>query len=174
MRRDVDVLSAAERERLLVEVNDTAEPTLEGGLLAAVSRRVQESPQALAVLTEDDSLTYQELDIRSNRLAHWLVERGVRAESLVAVCLPRTVNLMVALLAVLKAGGAYVPLDPEHPRSRLDHILAQAKPVLVLDDDTLAGADCSGCPDLPPAVVAHPANTQYVIYTSGSTARRRA
>ncbi|MBX7266434.1 amino acid adenylation domain-containing protein [Micromonospora sp. Llam7] len=166
---DVDVLSAQERERLLVAVNDTAEPTLEGGLLAAVSRRVRESPQALAVLTEDGSLTYQELDIRSNRLAHWLVERGVRAESLVAVCLPRTVNLMVALLAVLKAGGAYVPVDPEHPRSRVDEILAQAKPMLVLDEETLSGADCSGRPDLPPAVVVHPANTQYVIYTSGST-----
>ncbi|NLU79281.1 amino acid adenylation domain-containing protein [Micromonospora sp. HNM0581] len=166
---DVDVLDAPERDRLLVRVNDTAEPTLEGGLLAAVRRRVQETPQAPAVLTENASLTYHELDVRSNQLAHWLVERGVRAESVVAVCLPRTANLVVALLAVVKAGGAYVPLDPEHPRSRIDHILAQARPVLVLDHEALSGLDCSGYPDHPPTVVVHPGNTQYVIYTSGST-----
>ncbi|HEU5472377.1 MAG TPA: amino acid adenylation domain-containing protein [Actinophytocola sp.] len=166
---DVDVLIAGERERLLDEVNDTAEPTLEPGLLAAVHRQVRASPAALAVIGEEESLTYQELDKRSNRLAHWLVDRGVRAESLVAVCLPRTVDLIVALLAVQKSGGAYVPIDPDHPRSRIDHILEQADPVLVLDADALAGADCSGYPDVAPEVVVRPENTQYVIYTSGST-----
>ncbi|MGW1993897.1 non-ribosomal peptide synthetase [Embleya sp. NPDC001921] len=166
---DVDVLAAGERERLLVEVNDTAEPTLESGLVEAVRRQVEATPAALAVITEEESLTYRELDARSNRLAHWLVERGVRAESLVAVCLPRTVNLMVALLAVLKAGGAYVPVDPDHPRSRIDDVLEQADPLLVLDADALAGADCSGYPDSAPEVIVRPENTQYVIYTSGST-----
>jgi nonribosomal peptide synthetase DhbF len=166
---DVDVLSARERERLLVEVNDTAEPPLEPGLVEAVRRQVQAAPEALAVIGEEESLTYRELDARSNRLAHWLVDRGVRAESLVAVCLPRTVHLMVALLAVLKAGGAYVPVDPDHPRSRIDYVLEQADPVLVLDAGTLAGADCSGYPDSAPEVVVRPENTQYVIYTSGST-----
>jgi amino acid adenylation domain-containing protein len=166
---DVDVLSAAEREQLLVDLNDTAEPTLEGGLLATVRRRVSEAPQALAIIADDESITYQELDTRSNRLAHWLVDRGVRAESLVAVCLPRDVNLIVALLAVLKAGGAYVPVDPDHPRSRIDHILEQAKPALVLNHDTLSEVDCSGYPDAAPEVAVHPENTQYVIYTSGST-----
>nr|WSW49587.1 amino acid adenylation domain-containing protein [Streptomyces sp. NBC_01001] len=166
---DIDVLIAGERERLLVEANDTAEPTLEQGLVDAVRRQAEERPQALAVIGEDESLTYRELDTRSNRLAHWLADRGVRAESLVAVCLPRTVNLMVALLAVLKAGGAYVPLDPDHPRSRIDFILEQVDPVLVLDADTLAGADCSQYPDAAPEVFVRPDNTQYVIYTSGST-----
>ncbi|MGW9209751.1 non-ribosomal peptide synthetase [Embleya sp. NPDC055664] len=166
---DIDVLVAGEREQLLVGVNDTAEPTLEQGLLAAIHRQVQATPQALAVIGEDETLTYRELDVRSNRLAHWLVERGVRAESLVAVCLPRTVNLMVALLAVLKAGGAYVPVDPDHPRSRIDDILDQADPMLVIDTDKLAGVDCTGYPDSAPDVVVRPENIQYVIYTSGST-----
>ncbi|MGW2649906.1 non-ribosomal peptide synthetase [Streptomyces sp. NPDC001393] len=166
---DVDVLLAGERERLLTEVNDTAEPTLEAGLVQAVRRQVRATPRALAVIGEEESLTYQELDTRSNRLAHWLVERGVRAETLVAVRLPRTVNLMVALLAVLKAGAAYVPIDPDHPRARIDHILQQADPALVLDAGTLAGADCSGYPDTAPQVSVRPENTQYVIYTSGST-----
>ncbi|MFE9687331.1 amino acid adenylation domain-containing protein [Streptomyces sp. NPDC006285] len=166
---DVDVLIAGERERLLSEVNDTAEPTLESGLVEAVRRQTEATPEALAVIAEEESLTYRELDTRSNRLAHWLAGRGVGAESLVAVCLPRTVNLMVTLLAVLKAGGAYVPIDPEHPRSRIDHVLGQADPVLVFDADTLAAADCAGYPDTAPEVTVRPANTQYVIYTSGST-----
>ncbi|TDU69086.1 non-ribosomal peptide synthetase [Streptomyces sp. KS 21] len=166
---DIDVLIAGEREQLLGAVNDTAEPVLEQGLMEAVRRQCAERPEALAVIGEDESLTYRELDTRSNRLAHWLADRGVRAESLVAVCLPRTVNLMVALLAVLKAGGAYVPLDPNHPRSRIDFILEQVDPVLVLDAETLAGADCSAYPDEAPEVFVRPENTQYVIYTSGST-----
>ncbi|MBQ1099160.1 amino acid adenylation domain-containing protein [Streptomyces sp. b94] len=166
---DVDVLGEQERQRLLTDVNDTAEPTLEAGLVAAVRERVLAAPDALAVIGEDETLTYQELEARSNRLAHWLADRSVGPESLVAVCLPRTVNLMVALLAVLKTGGAYVPVDPGHPRSRIDHVLAQADPALVLDAETLAGADCSAYPDTAPDVTVRPENTQYVIYTSGST-----
>ncbi|KIF05975.1 peptide synthetase [Streptomyces sp. RSD-27] len=166
---DVDVLVDGERERLLVEVNDTAEPTLEGGLVQALRRRAEAAPDALALVCEEETLTYRELDARSNRLAHWLVERGVRPESLVAVCLPRTADLPVALLAVVKAGGAYVPVDPDHPRSRTDFVLDQAKPALVLDAATLAAADYGRYPDSAPEVTVRPDNTQYVIYTSGST-----
>ncbi|KUM99159.1 non-ribosomal peptide synthetase [Streptomyces yokosukanensis] len=166
---DVDVLSAAERERLVGEVNDTVEPTLEPGLVEAVRRQVRATPDALALIGEEEVLTYQELEVRSNRLAHWLADRGVRAESPVAVCLPRSVSLVVALLAVLKAGGAYVPVDPDHPRSRIDYVLEHADPVLVLDAGVLAGADCSTYPDTAPEVVVRPQNAAYVIYTSGST-----
>ncbi|NGN63417.1 amino acid adenylation domain-containing protein [Streptomyces sp. A7024] len=164
---DVDVLSAGERQRLVVEMNDTAEPTLDDGLVAAVRRHVAATPEALAVIGEDESLSYRELDARSSRLAHWLVDRGVRAESRVAVCLPRTVHLVVALLAVLKAGGASVPIDPDDPRSRIDRILEHADPVLVLDADAPAGADCAGYPDAAPEVAVRPDNTQYVTYLPG-------
>jgi nonribosomal peptide synthetase DhbF len=166
---DVDVLSAGERKQLLVEVNDTSEPTMEPGLVEVMRRQARATPDALAVVAEEESLTYQELDTRSNRLAHWLIDRGVRPESLVAVCLPRTVDLMVALWAVLKAGGAYIPIDPDHPRSRIDYVLEHSTPVLVLDSGALAGADLSGFPDSAPEVAVRPENTQYVIYTSGST-----
>ncbi|MFE9837930.1 amino acid adenylation domain-containing protein [Streptomyces sp. NPDC005551] len=166
---DVDVLSEQERQRLLVDVNDTAEPTLEPGLVEAVRDQTRATPEALAVIAEETSLTYQELDTRSNRLAHWLVGRGVRPESLVAVCLPRSAELVVALLAVLKAGGAYVPIDPDYPRSRIDHVLDHAEPVLVLDTDALTDADRDDHPDSAPEVHVRPENTAYVIYTSGST-----
>ncbi|MFE1241498.1 condensation domain-containing protein, partial [Streptomyces tendae] len=166
---DLDVLGPQERERLLAEVNDTAEPTLDGGLVAAVARQVRATPDALAVVAEEESLTYRELDARSNRLAHWLIDRGARPESLVAVTLPRTVDLVVALLAVLKSGAAYVPVDPDHPQVRIDHILSDARPVLVLDAALLAEAASAGHVESAPAVRVAPDSIAYVIYTSGST-----
>ncbi|MFD8980644.1 amino acid adenylation domain-containing protein [Streptomyces sp. NPDC059564] len=166
---DLDVLDGPEREWLLRTANDTAEPTLEPGLVETVSRQARATPRALAVAGEDGSLTYGELEARANRLAHWLTGRGVRPESLVAVRLPRSTDLVVALLAVLKTGAAYLPIDPDHPGSRIDYILQDARPALVLDAGALAGADLSGCPDSAPAVRVSPQNTAYVIYTSGST-----
>ncbi|MFD8151473.1 amino acid adenylation domain-containing protein [Streptomyces sp. NPDC059720] len=169
---EIDVLGERERHWLLHEVNDTAEPTLEaGGLVEAVRRQAEATPEALAVTADDTSLTYAELEERANRLAHWLIDRGVRAESLVAVRLPRSTQLLVTLLAVLKTGATYVPIDPDHPRSRIDHILEDARPALVLDADTLAGADPSRHPATAPAVTVHPDNAAYVIYTSGSTGK---
>jgi nonribosomal peptide synthetase DhbF len=138
---DVEVLSAAERAWLLDEVNATVEPTLTHGLLAALDGQVQSDPAALAVIDGDNSLSYRQLDARSNRLAHWLIDREVRPESLVAVCLPRSADLVVALLAVLKAGGAYVPIDPDYPQSRIDYVLDHAQPALVLDGERQSGAD---------------------------------
>ncbi|WP_406293652.1 amino acid adenylation domain-containing protein [Embleya sp. NBC_00888] len=166
---DLDVLGEDERGWLLRTVNDTVEPTLEPGLVETVVRWAHTTPDALAVIGEENSLTYGELHARANRLAHWLIDRGVRPESSVAVRLPRSADLVVALLAVAKAGAAYIPIDPDHPRSRIDYILEDSRPALVLDADAWAGADCSGYPDSAPAVRVSPENTAYVIYTSGST-----
>ncbi len=166
---EIEVLTEQERAWLLRGVNDTAEPTLEHGLVETVRRQAQAAPDALAVIGEQESLTYAELDARAGRLAHRLIDRGVRPESLVAVCLPRSADLVVALLAVLKAGAGYVPIDPGHPRARIDHILKDSAPALVLDADALADVDDGSCPDAAPEVPARPDNTAYVIYTSGST-----
>ncbi|MFE5831534.1 amino acid adenylation domain-containing protein [Streptomyces sp. NPDC056508] len=168
---DVDVLDARERDLLLHGTNATDEPTLEAGLAETVRRRAEATPGALAVAAEDGTLTYAALEERANRLAHWLIDRGVRPESLVAVRLPRTAELVVSLLAVLKAGAAYVPIDPEHPGTRIDHILEDSRPALVLDADALAAADLARHPATPPRVAVRPENTAYVIYTSGSTGR---
>ncbi|HEY0532435.1 MAG TPA: condensation domain-containing protein, partial [Actinoplanes sp.] len=166
---DIDVLAEDEQRWLLHTANDTAEPTLEDGLVAAIRRKVRATPDALAVVAEEESLNYHQLETRSNRLAHWLIDRGVRPESLVAVSLPRTAELVVALLAVLKSGAAYIPIDPDHPHSRIDHILSDARPTLVLDPELLAVANAAGGAETAPAVRITPESLAYVIYTSGST-----
>ncbi|EHR62344.1 non-ribosomal peptide synthetase [Saccharomonospora cyanea] len=141
-------------------------------------------PDAPAVTGARDRVTYRELDQRSNRLAHHLVESGVRPGALVAVCLPRSVESVVAPLAVLKAGGAYVPLDPEYPSERLGHMLTDARPAVLV---TTSGVPLDGArvehvvrldrdsaalaarPAHAPDVAVDPADLAYVIYTSGST-----
>ncbi|WP_371618394.1 amino acid adenylation domain-containing protein [Streptomyces sp. NBC_00454] len=189
----IDVLGEAERRRVLVEWNETG-PTVEPQTLPALfERQVNLAPNALAVAAGDTELSYGELNARANRLARLLVDQGVGPESFVAVVMPRSVDLVVALLAVVKAGGAYVPVDPGYPAERMAFMIADAAPVVVLtldgmdvgdvggaavvavDDPTTAGliaarsdADVADAERREPLRVEHPA---YVIYTSGSTGR---
>ncbi|BCJ51557.1 hypothetical protein Asp14428_30320 [Actinoplanes sp. NBRC 14428] len=125
-----------------------------------------EHPDAIAVGT----LTYAGLEARANRLAHELIARGVRPESRVAVSLPRSEELIVALLAVVKAGGCYVPVDTAAPAARQRYILDDARPVCVIGEGGI-GVAAPGRPETRPAVALSPDNAAYVIYTSGSTGR---
>ncbi|MGA4844347.1 non-ribosomal peptide synthetase [Streptomyces sp. G45] len=169
--RDVDILEPGERQRLLVAVNDTAEDVPDAPVTELFERRAAATPHAVAVVCGDVTYTYGQLDMRVNQLAHHLLERGVGPESTVAVTLPRSADLVVALLAVLKAGGTYVPIDPDHPRTRVAHVLDDAEPVLNLTADTLP-ADLSAYPGTRPRTApVVTANAAYVIYTSGSTGR---
>ncbi|WP_433730545.1 non-ribosomal peptide synthase/polyketide synthase [Actinoplanes sp. CA-051413] len=145
-------------------------------LVAAQAARV---PQATAVVCGSVSLTYAELDARANRLAHVLLSRGCGPETIVAVALPRSAELVVAVLAVLRAGAAYLPIDPEQPTARTAAVLSDAEPVLVLAAPDLAGLP-AGLAVLNPSKVDDvtatlvpplPVNTAYVIYTSGSSGR---
>ena len=140
-------------------------------LLDLFAARVAEAPDRPAVRAGDTSISYAELDRRANRLAHRLVEGGAGPERLVALSLARSVEIVVAQLAVLKAGAAYLPVDPSYPAERITAMLADARPCLVLDDPAqVSGTE--GCPDDPPDIGArHPGHAAYVIYTSGSTGR---
>ena len=162
----VDVLAPAERDSLLRGVNDTAHPVPAGTLPDAFAARVAGDPDRPAVIADQETLSYRELDRRANRLAHWLVERGAGPERLVAVRLPRSAELLVAIYAVVKAGAAYVPVDPELPEDRVRQLLDSAAPLLVLDG-TLP--EVSGYPDSDPERALSPDHAAYVIYTSGST-----
>ncbi|MCG1019981.1 amino acid adenylation domain-containing protein, partial [Mycetohabitans sp. B4] len=149
--------------------------------------QVERTPEATALVYEDQTLSYAELNARANRLAHQLIELGVQPDARVAICVQRSPALVVGLLAILKAGGAYVPLDPSYPSERLAHILVDAAPSIVLADAAgraalgeAALAECtvldpdtlSALPDMNPSVAGLTAqHLAYVIYTSGSTGR---
>nr|APD72009.1 non-ribosomal peptide synthetase 1 [Streptomyces lunaelactis] len=130
----VDVLEPAERDRLLVGLNDTAAPTPGLTIPGLFERQAARTPDAVAVAGGDVSWTYRELNARANRLARVLVRREVGPETVVAAALPHTPDHVAALLAVLKAGGGYLPLDPGAPSSCLKSLIADASPVLVLYD----------------------------------------
>ncbi|GAA3441684.1 amino acid adenylation domain-containing protein [Planomonospora venezuelensis] len=161
----LDVLGGGERRTLIEEWNgdlvSEAGPTLPDLFEAQVRR----TPYAVAV----ENLTYAELNARANRLAHKLIAYGARPESVVALSLPRSADLVVALLAVVKAGAAYLPLDPSYPADRLDYMIADAGPVCVVDESWLE--DLGDWLDHDPERTLEPGNAAYVIYTSGSTGR---
>ncbi|GAB4589244.1 hypothetical protein Ntsu_70760 [Nocardia sp. IFM 10818] len=188
---DIEVLTAGERRRVLHEWPVTGADIAENTTVAArFARAAGIDPQAIAVRAGDVTLTYAELGARANRLARRLIAVGVGPESLVAVALPRSAELVVALLAVVQAGGGYLPIDPNYPADRIEYVLGDARPVCaitnaaaqlpagwfdgtVIDLDTV---DLGGYPDGPitdrdRGTPLDPAHTAYVIYTSGSTGR---
>jgi len=150
-------------------------------------RQVARDPDGVAVAFRGTNLTYRELNERANKLAHNLRSRGVKPNVLVGVCLERSPDLIVALLAVWKAGGAYVPLDPSYPRERLSFMIEDARPLLVLTESRcLPQLTTSGdqliCLDTEDAAlrkessdnlapITTPSDLAYVMYTSGSTGR---
>jgi amino acid adenylation domain-containing protein len=165
------LMTADERTAELTRWNRTVLPLDPAEDLAALfERKAAELPDCIALVAGDDTLSYGALNARANRLACWLVERGVGPDRLVAVALPRGVDLLVALLAIQKAGGAYLPLDPDQPAVRNAHILAHAAPVLVIDAPLEAfAAGFESFPDGNLGRAAHPRQLAYTLYTSGST-----
>lgn len=145
------------------------------------------APHVIALQRDDEQLTYAQLNARANRLAHWLVARGAAPEQLIGIALLRSIDAIVAVLAVLKTGAAYLPLDPDYPRQRLENMLRDAAPLLVLssreagveissartvylDDADLLASIAAQPAQAGPAVQAlHPLQIAYVLYTSGST-----
>ncbi|MFJ8221492.1 amino acid adenylation domain-containing protein [Streptomyces griseus] len=167
----LDLLTPAERRLVLGEWSDGAPAFTEGSVAERFDAWAAARPRATALVTEDQELTYAELAARTDRLAHWLREQGAGPERFVAVRLPRTVDLVVALLAVLKSGAAYLPVDPALPADRIAYLLRDAQPLLVLTEEEMARADRAGAPTAAPAPARHPDHPAYVIYTSGSTGR---
>ncbi|MCX2971882.1 MULTISPECIES: amino acid adenylation domain-containing protein, partial [Streptomyces] len=186
--RDAALLGAGERA-LLARWNDTAAPTPSTTVHALVEARAAATPERIAVVAGERALTYAELDGRAERLAGALRGLGVGPETFVGVCLERSPELVVALLAVLKAGGAYVPLDPAFPAARAADMLRQAHAEVVLtgagtagrvpagpwrtvDAAALAGAaDAAAGAAGPARPASGPDHACYVIFTSGSTGR---
>ncbi|AZM56921.1 non-ribosomal peptide synthetase [Streptomyces sp. WAC 01529] len=178
--------TAEERQRMLTDWNGTEEGRPADTLDALFAAQAARTPGAEALTCGDERLDYATLDARAGRLAHKLAELGAGPETFVALALPRSADLVVAVLAVLKTGAAYLPIDPRLPEERVRHLLADAGPValvttrqtaavhdvpLLLLDDPEVRADLARRPATGPAARALPESPAYAIYTSGSTGR---
>ncbi|MFN8517204.1 MAG: amino acid adenylation domain-containing protein [Chloroflexia bacterium] len=185
---DFPLLSAAEEAQLQqLAAGPVMRYPADLSLHQLVEAQVARTPDAVAVLFDDEQLTYAELDQRANRLARHLRDLGVGRDTPVALCIDRSPDLIVSVLAVLKAGGAYLPLDPAYPRDRLAIMLEDAQtPVLLAQRRLLellpqhnARTLCleeiwpmlGTLPEAPLSAVNHPDDLAYVLYTSGSTGR---
>ncbi|MCG6495246.1 non-ribosomal peptide synthetase [Kitasatospora sp. A2-31] len=189
----VDVLGPAERERILTEWSATGHGTRTGTLTELFEARATSTPGAIAVVCGETALSYGEVNARANRLARFLVARGAGPDRLVGLALPRSEQLVVALLAVLKAGAGYLPVDPDYPAERITYMFREARPAVVLSTAEAAASlgpalttDVPllvlGSPDVDLSGLADgdltddergggltPGNLAYVMYTSGST-----
>ena len=128
----IDLLGSEDRRKMLVEWNETAHEVPQATLPALFEEQVKKTPEAVAVVCEEQQLSYGELNIRANRLAHYLIGRGVGPEDIVGIAGPRSAEMIVGLLGILKAGAAYLPLDPDYPVERLRFMVEDARPVCIL------------------------------------------
>jgi amino acid adenylation domain-containing protein/non-ribosomal peptide synthase protein (TIGR01720 family) len=185
---ELPLLTETEKHQLLEEWNNTeVEYPRQQCIHQLFEAQVERTPDAVAVVFESEQLTYRELNQQANQLAHYLEQLGVKSEVLVGICVERSLNMVIGLLAILKAGGAYVPLDPSYPQERLAYMLEDSRPgvlitqqhlvenlptaqaqVICIDSDWQLIADentenpgCNITVD----------NLAYVIYTSGSTGK---
>ena len=184
---DLTMLSKQERNYLIHELNATKKPYPNDCCIHELfEAQARQHPEAIALVYQDSALSYGELDKRANQLAHYLIEKGVKPDTLVGLCVERSLQMVIALLGILKSGGAYVPLDASYPKARLEFMLADSgvellltqnhllehlpithQQVVVLDDEPHSTysyeALCKQTLGLTPQHLA------YVIYTSGST-----
>ena len=187
---EISMLEANEQKQLLQDWNDTTVAYPENQtVIAQFEQQAAQQPEHIALVFEEEKLSYRELNAKANQLAHYLRSLGVGPDVLVGLCVERSVEMVVGLLGILKAGAAYVPLDPGYPPERLAYMLADAQPAVLLTQErilTQLPESNSGIKTLKldtewalpaaypaenPAVVLDSDNLAYVIYTSGSTGK---
>lgn len=186
---ELNFLTPTEHKQLFIDWNNTQidhPKTLT--IPELFQTQVENTPDAIALVFEDQSLTYQTLNSQANKLAHYLQKRGITSESLVGVCVERSPEMLIAILAIIKAGGAYLPLDPSYPQDRLEFVLKDAcvstlliqenlldkisntQANIIVFDDNLKAKIAQHPSSNPPNTITNQ-NSIYVIYTSGSTGK---
>ncbi|WP_075343710.1 non-ribosomal peptide synthetase [Tenacibaculum agarivorans] len=183
---DVEMLTSQEQIQVLDVFNATeVNYPLDKTVVELFTAQVEKTPKAVAVIFESEELTYQELDERSNRLAHYLVEKGVKSDDLIGICLERSTDMIVGVLGILKSGGAYVPIKPDFPSDRIAYLLEDTNCSLVVTNsnsiDVLSSFETLNQVELDSIIInqkypittleiaCNPEDLAYVIYTSGST-----
>lgn len=185
---NLPLLSQIEKEKILVEWNGKVVNYPQfSSLNQMVERQVDLTPDAVAVTYEGKSLTYRELDQRANKLAHYLIIKGVMVDEVVGIFMERSLEMVIGILGIMKAGGAYVPIDPDYPKDRLMFMIEDSQiRLLITQEEVISRLPVCGvelikldvdwkkidhmmntCPD----VIVTPKNIAYVIYTSGSTGK---
>ena len=168
----LDILTPQERRRLIQDFNDTAAPIPETTLVDLFQQQVLRTPDNVALIWENQTLTYNELDARANQVAWSLIAQRIGPEDLVAISMERSIEMIVAILGTLKAGAAYLPLDPDYPTERLAFMIEDARPKCVLTTVAKVEAFPISAPaDNDRITPMHPDHPAYLIYTSGSTGR---
>ncbi len=188
--KEIEILTPEEKHQLLVEWNDTSVEYLKDKtIIDLFEQQVEKTPNTMAVVFEQEKLTYQELNEKANQLGHFLQKKGVKPEALVAICLERSLGMIVGLLGILKAGGAYVPIDPNYPKDRIYYMLEDCECKLLLttnknktlftenqiekiylnDTDFLTATSQLSIENVSSDITSN--NLVYVIYTSGSTGK---
>ncbi|WP_284194155.1 AMP-binding protein, partial [Vibrio zhanjiangensis] len=194
---ELDILTVEEKQQQLVEWNDTQQDfPSELCIHQLVEAQAAEQPDATALVFNQQSLSYGELNQRANQLAHYLLEQGVRPDTLVGLCAERSFEMMIGLLGILKAGGAYVPLDPSYPSERLGHMIEDSGVGVIITQQHLIDGLPTGTSqasyrtialdseevqqqlshyieeNIDPALIGLTSrHLAYVIYTSGSTGK---
>jgi amino acid adenylation domain-containing protein len=185
---DVNLLTQSEEHQQLTQWNSTqARYPKNKTIHELFEEQVERSPRSVAVVFDEEQLSYRELDERANQLAHYLQGRGVGADTLVGLCLNKSVEMVVAMLATLKAGGAYLPMDPAYPQERLRFMVEDSKIAYLITTESLVGnvpqkipttilldaerESIKAHPQTAPDSNCTPHNLSYCIYTSGSTGK---
>jgi natural product biosynthesis luciferase-like monooxygenase protein len=185
---DLPILTASEQRQLLEDWNQTTLDYPAGKRIHdLIEEQARRAPEAVALVFRDQQITYGELNTRANQLARFLLNQGLKSEDRIGISMRRSIDMMIALLAVLKAGGAYVPLDPSYPAERLSLVLSDAQIPVVLTQANLRAlvsgygarvialdadwAEISACSSEPASIDFPSDHLAYVIYTSGSTGK---
>jgi amino acid adenylation domain-containing protein/FkbH-like protein len=184
--QDLPLLTAVECKQLLYDFNDTTvEFPSDLCIHQSFEQQVEKTPDAIALVHEQQQLTYRQLNQRANQLAHYLQSLDVGPDAVVGLCVERSLDMVVGLLGILKAGGAYLPLDPAYPQERLAFMIEDSNASLVLSEHSVASVLSSSSAQIllfdelqptldalskqTPICTADPGHLAYVIYTSGST-----
>ena len=185
--KDIEILSVPEKQQLIHTFNATASAFPESNtIIDQFNAQVARTPNAPAFITDQVTMTYQELDQQAGRLANYLRDQGVGAETLVPLCLERSPEMVISIMAILKAGAAYVPIDPDYPQDRISFMLEDTAATIMISSSQCAGSlPADGLKVIQPdieweqinkydtitQVALSPDNLAYVIYTSGSTGK---